>query len=112
MLTIGYEQPDKSVKYLYTSDDILENIISSVVYRDLPLPTKVYNRDELKETPSLKEYFATELSDEEDTRFRFLRRTDHTWLIRDYYGGVEHDIIIKKTASKGGKKTRRSRRKN
>jgi hypothetical protein len=109
MLTIGYEQPDKSVKYLYTSDDSLENIITSIVYPDLPLPTKVFSRDEIKDS-SMKEYFSTELSDEEDTRFRFLRRTDQTWIIRDYYGSVEHDIIIKKNDKsnrKGG--TRRKK---
>lgn len=112
MITIGYEQADRSVKYLYTSDDTLENVITSVVYRDIPLPTKVYNGEELKESMNIKAYFAEELSNEEDTRFRFLHRSDGTWLIRDHYNGVEHDIIIKKTSKNGGKKTRRSRRKN
>jgi hypothetical protein len=115
MLTIGYEQPDGSVKYLYTSDEMLENVITTVVYSDKPLPTKPYNREELKETQTVKDYLSSELSDEEDTRFRLLRRLDKTWLIRDSYGSIEHDIVITKTnAANGGKKkvkkTRRNRR--
>ena len=104
MITIGYEQADGSVKYLYTSDEMLQNLLDSVVYRDLPLPTKVSDREELKAAASFKEYFAAELSDEEDTRFRLLRRLDGTWLIRDSYGGVEHDIVITLTAKSGGKR--------
>jgi hypothetical protein len=110
MITIGYEQADGSVKYLYTSDEMLQNLLDSVVYRDLPLPTKVSHREELKESASFKEYFATELSDEEDTRFRLLRRLDKTWLIRDSYGGVEHDIVITLTAKSGGRSRSRSSR--
>ena len=111
MLTIGYEQKDGSVKYLYTSDDILENLLTSVVYADEPLPTKTHYRDELKEAPTLKMYFATDLSNEEDTRFRLLRKLDETWIIRDYYGPIEHDIVITKTKNTNGgkKKTRRNK---
>jgi DNA-directed RNA polymerase delta subunit len=116
MLTIGYEQLDGSVKYLYTSDDTLQNLLTEVVYNDSPLPSKVYNRDELKQSSNLTTYFSQDLSDEEDTRFRFLRLKDNTWLIRDFYGNNHHDIIIKKTQSlniKGGsRKTRRQVRKN
>ena len=104
MITIGYEQTDGSVKYLYTSDEMLQNLLDSVVYRDLPLPTQVSDREELKAAASFKEYFAAELSDEEDTRFRLLRHLDGTWLIRDSYGGVEHDIVITLTAKSGGKR--------
>ena len=103
MITIGYEQADGTVKYLYTSDEMLQNLLDSVVYRDSPLPTKVSDREELKAAAAFKDYFATELSDEEDTRFRLLRRLDKTWLIRDSYGGVEHDIVITLTAKSGGK---------
>jgi hypothetical protein len=103
MITIGYAQADGSVKYLYTSDEMLQNLLDSVVYRDLPLPSKAYDREELKEAGSFKEYFAAGLSEEEDTRFRLLRRLDATWLIRDYYGSVEHDIVITLTAKSGGK---------
>ena len=105
MLSIGYEQKDGSVKYLYTNDDSFENVLSLVVYSDIPLPDKPYGGDELKETHTIHEYFAEKLSEEEDTRFRFLRRKDETWLIRDFYayGTVEHDIIIRK-AIKGGSK--------
>ena len=103
MLTIGYEQKDGSVKYLYTNDDSFENVLRLVVYSDIPLPNRPYGRDELKETNTIQEYFAGKLSEEEDTRFRFLRRKDETWLIRDFYAyeTVEHDIIIRK-AIKGG----------
>lgn len=109
MITIGYEQADGSVKYLYTSDEMLQNLLDSVVYRDLPLPTKVSDREELKEAASFKDYFASGLSDEEDTRFRLLRRLDGTWLIRDSYGGVEHDIVITLTAKSGGKRSKRGK---
>ncbi len=102
MLTIGYEQADGSVKYLYTSDELLENQLNTVVYPDLPLPTRIYDREELKAVGSVKMYLESELSDEEDTRFRFLRYLDGTWLIRDSYGSVEHDIVITKTAKSGG----------
>ena len=89
---------------------MLQNLLDSVVYRDLPLPTKVSDREELKTAGSFKEYFATELSDEEDTRFRFLRHLDGTWLIRDSYGGVEHDIVITLTAKSGGERSERDKR--
>ena len=116
MITIGYEQLDSSVKYLYTSDDTLQNLLTDVVYRDAPLPNRAYNRDELKETRTITTYFSNDLSDEEDTRFRFLRLKDDTWLIRDFYGSKHHDIIIKNSPAlniKGGsRKTRRKVRKN
>ena len=109
MLTIGYEQKDRSVKYLFTSDDLLETLLTDVVYPDKPLPTKIYERDELKETNTVKEYFAKELSDEEDTRFRLLRKLDESWLIRDSYGSTEHDIVISKTNVKNGGKKKKTR---
>jgi len=112
MLTIGYEQKDGTVKYLYTSDEMLQNLLNSIVYPDTPLPTKLYNREELKETNSVKEYFASMLSEEEDTRFRLLRKLDQSWLIRDSYGGIDHDILVTKTKKTNGgkKKTRRNRK--
>jgi hypothetical protein len=109
MITIGYEQTNGSVKYLYTSDEMLQNLLDTVVYPDLPLPVKVSDREELKTAESFEMYFASELSNEEDTRFRLLRRLDKTWLIRDSYGMVEHDIVISLTAKSGGRsRTRKS----
>jgi len=77
MLAIGYEQPDRSVNYVYADDDTFVNILDSVVYQD-EVPS-----GELRSCFNKDTFFADSMFIEEDTRFRFLRLLDGNWVIKD-----------------------------
>jgi len=77
MFAIGYEQPNGSIDYILADDDTLENVLESVVYRD-EVPG-----GELKYCFCKDKFFSGRVSREEDTRFRFLRLLDGSWIIKD-----------------------------
>jgi hypothetical protein len=77
MLAIGYQQPDRSINYILADDDIIENVLDSVVYRD-EIPS-----GELKFCLNKDKFFSGRMFREEDTRFRFLRLLDGNWIIND-----------------------------
>ena len=77
MLAIGYQQPNGSIDYILADDDIIENVLDSVVYRD-EVPG-----GELKYCFSKDKFFSRRMFTNEDTRFRFLRLLNGNWIIND-----------------------------
>jgi hypothetical protein len=80
MLAIGYEQPDRSVNYVYADDDTFVNVLDSVVYQD-EVPS-----GELRSCFNKDTFFSDRMFIEEDTRFRFLRLLDGNWVVEDSCG--------------------------
>ena len=77
MLAIGYQQPDYSINYICADDDSFENILESVVYND-EVPS-----GELKCCFNKDKFFGGRIFKNEDTRFRFLRLLDGSWVIKN-----------------------------
>jgi hypothetical protein len=99
MLTIGYTQVDGSVKYFYTSDDALENIIHNYIYKPTDIETlTVAPRDSKKCVESVSAYFDADLSEIEDTPYRLLKKVDGTWMISTYYGGKQRIITFSESS--------------
>jgi len=108
MLTVGYEHADGSVEYVEIYDDTLANLINEIIYQNIDINS--FKDEEHKHVASKQEYFSEYLSNEQDTRFRFLKQKDGIWKIRDYYGTNHHDIIF--SSVKTGGKRRQTRRKH
>ena len=103
MITVGYEQPDGTVAYIEINDNTLENVIPEYVHRD----TQEEGDTKVASTAA---YFSSSLSDEEDTRFRFLRTKDGVWMIREYYGGKQYLMTFAKVGGSKRRSTRRHRK--
>ena len=108
MHAIGYEADGGKVSYVVLDEDTLENIITSVVYKNKDLTT---GNGESKTAESKEEYFDKETKDEEDTRFRFLKQKDGVWVIRDYFGRPCHDMTITNVMEGGKRRKMRKTRK-
>ena len=105
MFTVGYEQPDGTVKYLYTNDDSLENIINDYIYSDKSFESiKPDKYVQFLEVDSIEHYLDSELSDEEDTRYRLLKKQGGKWMIRDNYMDIPRNIEFT-TVLSGGKRS-------